>query len=230
MKILALEFSTHHRSVAAWETAAGRVGDRCAETHHPQGRSTPAFALIERTLAEAGFDRTQIERIAVGLGPGSSTGIRTAIAIAQGWQVGREVAVIGLSSLDVLAAQLQRAGQRGIVHLVTDAQRREYHVATFQLSETACEALQPLRLATAEEVRALLDRREAVWGPDLVCDFPESRGHPTAGELPDRLRGPAAGSSRHRNHPLSAARLRQSLTPTLLMTDGWSSAPTNTSG
>lgn len=184
MKILALEFSTHHRSVAACETVAGRVGERCAEAHHPQGRSTPAFALIERTLAEAGFDRTQIERIAVGLGPGSSTGIRTAIAIAQGWQVGREVEVIGLSSLDALAAQLQRTGQRGVVHLVTDAQRREYHVATFQLSETEHEVLRTLRLATAEEVRALLESGEAVWGPDLARDFPRAHeAHPTAGEL-----------------------------------------------
>lgn len=184
MKILALEFSTYHRSVAACETVAGRVGERCAESHHPQGRSTPAFTLIEQTLAAAGFDRTQIERIAVGLGPGSSTGIRTAIAIAQGWQIGREIEVVGLSSLDVLAAQLQRAGQRGVVHLVTDAQRREYHVATFQLSETECELLRPLQLAAAEEVRTLLERGEAVWGPELARDFPRAHeAHATAGEL-----------------------------------------------
>lgn len=184
MKILALEFSTHHRSVAACDTAAGGVGERCVETHHPQGRATPAFAMIERTLVEAGFDRTQIERIAVGLGPGSSTGIRTAIAIAQGWQIGREVAIVGRSSLAVLAAQLQRTGQHGIVHLVTDAQRREYHVVTFQISATQCEELRPLRLVAAGEVRALLERGEAVWGPDLARDFPQAHeAYPTASDL-----------------------------------------------
>jgi tRNA threonylcarbamoyladenosine biosynthesis protein TsaB len=140
--------------------------------------------MIERTLAEAGFDRTQIERIAIGLGPGSSTGIRTAIALAQGWQLGRGVEIVGVSSLEVLAAQLQRTGHRGLVHLITDAQRREYHVATFQLSETRCEERRPLRLAAADEVRALLERGEAVWGPDLARDFPQvHEAYPTAGDL-----------------------------------------------
>jgi tRNA threonylcarbamoyl adenosine modification protein YeaZ len=60
--------------------------------------------LVEEALRQARCEREEIETIAVGLGPGSYTGIRGAIALAQGWQLGRGVNVIGLSSVECLAA------------------------------------------------------------------------------------------------------------------------------
>ena len=48
--------------------------------------------------------REAIEAIAVGLGPGSYTGIRAAIALAQGWQLAREVKTLGVSSVAAMAA------------------------------------------------------------------------------------------------------------------------------
>ena len=43
--------------------------------------------MIEEALREAGLEREQIEVLAVGLGPGSYTGIRVALSLAQGWQL-----------------------------------------------------------------------------------------------------------------------------------------------
>ena len=52
--------------------------------------------MIESALAEAKIEREQIEVIAVGLGPGSYTGIRAAISVAQGWQLARGVKLLGV--------------------------------------------------------------------------------------------------------------------------------------
>jgi tRNA threonylcarbamoyladenosine biosynthesis protein TsaB len=80
MTILALEFSSPQRSVAI-----ARDGILLAEASEFGGRNTTAFGMIEKILAEAKIEREEIEVIAVGLGPGSYTGIRAAIALAQGW-------------------------------------------------------------------------------------------------------------------------------------------------
>ena len=113
MTILALEFSSAQRSVAI-----ARDGDVLAEASETGGRGTNAFGLIEKVLAAAKIGREEIECLAVGLGPGSYTGIRVALSIAQGWQLARGVKLLGIGSVECLAAQAQaekdfRARERG---------------------------------------------------------------------------------------------------------------------
>ena len=98
MKILAIEFSSDHRSVAVFGDDQ-LLADRTVR----EGRNTAAVQLIEATLAEAKTERKQIECIAVGIGPGSYTGIRAAIALTQGWQVATGVQVQAVDSLEALA-------------------------------------------------------------------------------------------------------------------------------
>src|SRR5581483_7435321 len=112
MTILALEFSSEQRSVAV---AHGNSVFEAAETG---GRSTAAFAMIERVLAEAKIEREEIEAIAIGIGPGSYTGIRAAIAMAQGWQLARAVKLLGVSSVEAIAAQAQMEKIFGEVNVV----------------------------------------------------------------------------------------------------------------
>jgi len=96
MTILALEFSSERRSVAL--ARDGIVLSEAVE--QTGGRATNALGLIESALATAGLSRDEIEVIAVGLGPGSYTGIRAAIAVAQGWQLARGVKLLGISSAE----------------------------------------------------------------------------------------------------------------------------------
>src|SRR5258706_8021657 len=100
MTILAFEFSSAQRSVAL-----ARNGVVLSEAAESGGyRVTNAFGLTEKVLADAKVSREVIEVIAVGIGPGSYTGIRAAIAIAQGWQLARGIKLIGISSAEELAA------------------------------------------------------------------------------------------------------------------------------
>jgi tRNA threonylcarbamoyladenosine biosynthesis protein TsaB len=54
--------------------------------------------MIEKVLAGAKVEREQIEVMAVGLGPGSYTGVRVAISLAQGWQLARGVKLLGMAA------------------------------------------------------------------------------------------------------------------------------------
>src|SRR5271154_6572568 len=118
MTILALEFSSLQRSVAV-----ARAGCVLSEAGETGGRGTNVFGMIEEALADAKVGREEIEVIAVGLGPGSYTGIRSAIALAQGWQLARSVKLLGVSSVEGLAIQAQVEKIFGRVNVVIDAQR-----------------------------------------------------------------------------------------------------------
>lgn len=177
MRILALEFSSDARSVAVLGPGPSgpAVRGRAAQA---AGRHTHAFALIEQALREAGLEREDIDTLAVGIGPGSYTGIRLAIATAQGWQLARPVRVIPVGSLDVLAAQAHAAGRRGPVTFLLDAQRGEFYAAGLDLREDGPTVTRPLWLARSDEAAALAAGPGAlVVEPALQARFPGAHAH-----------------------------------------------------
>ena len=167
MTILALEFSSERRSVAL-----ARAGAVLAEAvEQTGGRSTNAFGLIQNVLADAKLTREEIEAIAVGLGPGSYTGIRAAIAVAQGWQLARGVKLLGVSSAEAIAAQAQAEKLFGLVNVVIDAQRGEFYVADWEISAVAVKEVSPLRIVAEDEVNALKSAGEICLGPEQKKPF-----------------------------------------------------------
>jgi len=164
MTILALEFSSAQRSVAL-----ARDGVVLAEAvEGGGGRGTAAFGLIEKVLATAKISRAEITTIAVGLGPGSYTGIRAAIATAQGWQLATGVKLLGVNSADCLAAQAQAANLSGRVNVAIDAQRGEFYVATWEISAGARSEISPLQIVPAAELAVRLAAGEMIVGPEMA--------------------------------------------------------------
>ena len=161
MTILAFEFSADERSVAL-----ARDGVLLAEAGETGGRDTKAFALIEKVLAAGKILREEIEVIAVGLGPGSYTGIRAAIAVAQGWQLARETKLIGVSSVEALTAEAQARQIFGRSHFIVDAQRGEFYLATWEISAAARTEISPLKIISAAEIATLKSAGEKIIGPD----------------------------------------------------------------
>jgi tRNA threonylcarbamoyladenosine biosynthesis protein TsaB len=163
MTILALEFSTPRRSVAV-----ARGGTLLAEAvEETSARGTDAFRLIEQALAAAKISREAVEVIAVGLGPGSYTGIRAAIAVAQGWQLARGTKLLGVSSVAALARQAQAEKFFGTVNLAVDAQRGEFYLAGWAINATECTEIFPLKIVPAAEISARRAAGEICLGPDL---------------------------------------------------------------
>jgi tRNA threonylcarbamoyl adenosine modification protein YeaZ len=173
MKILALEFSSPQRSVAVLSSATGDM-TAMTEVVESGGRSTKALGMIDEALRQTQIEREQIECVAVGLGPGSYTGIRAAISLAQGWQLACEVKLIGASSAEAVAAQAQSEGLRGRSAVVIDAQRNEFYIAEFDLSDSGWRGLRALRLATLAEVQTV-GLAQPLIGPEVTRWFPDAR-------------------------------------------------------
>ena len=170
MRILAFEFSSDRRSVAVF--ADGRIRGWAQEIGARAGR---ALGLVESVLREARLEREHVDCLAVGLGPGSYTGIRSALALAQGWQLARQTKVVGLSSVECLAAQAQAEKIWGRVNVLIDAQRDEFYLAAYEIGAELRRETERLRLAGMEEARARADAGELMVGPEVGKWFSTGR-------------------------------------------------------
>ena len=172
MKILALDFSSPQRSVAVLP-GADAPGVEVVDAS--PGRDMKPFALIESALRQAGLEREAIECLAIGIGPGSYTGIRVALALAQGWQLATGVKLLGISSVAVVAAQAVATGVSGRFNVVIDAQRGEFYLAGYEVVGGALLETTSLQLATATAVAEHSKSGELVIGPEVTRWFPEGR-------------------------------------------------------
>jgi tRNA threonylcarbamoyl adenosine modification protein YeaZ len=184
MKILALEFSSPRRSVAIVEARADLGPELLAEASEPGGRSTRAMGMIEEILLKAQLEREQIECIAIGLGPGSYNGVRAALAVAQGWQLAREVRLLGICSAESLAAQAQAEGFVGRAAVTIDAQRGEFYLAIYEITGTGCREIEPLRVVPLAEIQARAQAGDLVLGPEADKWVPTGKAmFPSAAKL-----------------------------------------------
>jgi tRNA threonylcarbamoyladenosine biosynthesis protein TsaB len=99
MRLLAFETATEACSVALWIDGAVRERFEVAPRRH----AALALPWADALLAEAGVAKAQLDAIAVGIGPGAFTGVRLAVALAQGIALGLDRPVLPVSTLAVLA-------------------------------------------------------------------------------------------------------------------------------
>lgn len=122
-------------------TPATVVGLRLADGRTLQGRDDPdarqrpghatrLLPLANDLLDEAHVDWSELERIAVGVGPGTFTGLRIGIATARGLAQSLAVELVGVSSLRALAQGLGQETQRVLAAI--DARRGEVFVAAYE--------------------------------------------------------------------------------------------------
>jgi tRNA threonylcarbamoyl adenosine modification protein YeaZ len=178
MKILAVDFSTNLRTIALLEgpslattPAPGGEIHLLAEQHASSPQAACALDMIDAALAAAKVEREAVEGLAIGLGPGSYTGIRIAIALAQGWQLARPVITLGISGMDCLATQYA-AQARGRFWVALDAQRGDFYLAGGEATDSGWTWHTPLHLASGEETRAQLDTGGVPIGPEIQRWFP----------------------------------------------------------
>lgn len=161
--ILALETSTPWASVAL-AAPEGVVAEVCARL----GRASEWVpGAIGRLMAEAGAGWEDLRAVAVSLGPGSLTGVRVGLALAKGLHLARGIPLVGVPSLDVLAANLLPLGRP--VAAVLDAKRGMVYAACYRGGERTT----PYLLDLPEAVRRRLPP-EAVLVGDGWSVHPEA--------------------------------------------------------
>ena len=145
MRLLCIETSSRRGSVALAE------GPRvvAARSHSEQAAHAERLRpLLDELLSEAGWSKKSLERVGVGMGPGSFTGLRVGIAFAQGIALGLEIPWVGVGSLAAMArACPPEAGPIRVALL--DARRQEVFAQAFSASGAALSEAEALPRADA---------------------------------------------------------------------------------
>lgn len=126
MKLLAFETATEACSVAVY--VEGEVHERFELA--PRRHAELSLPWAEQLLAEAGIARSQLDAIALGRGPGAFTGVRLAIAIAQGIALALDRPLIPVSTLQALALRAPEGHDHVLASI--DARMGEVYVARQQ--------------------------------------------------------------------------------------------------
>ncbi len=126
MRILAIETATPIGS-AALLTGPEVVAE--AQAPAPMRHLEWLAPAIQGMLQATGWGVEDVEGIAVSRGPGSFTGLRIGMATAAAWARARAVPIVGVSTLEAIAAGID--GQ-GTICVMLDARRGEYVAAVFK--------------------------------------------------------------------------------------------------
>jgi tRNA threonylcarbamoyladenosine biosynthesis protein TsaB len=138
MTLLAIESATDMVGVALI-----RDDGASAERVHEGGRAHAELLIpsVEEVCAVSGCTVADIDVIAIDVGPGLFTGLRVGVATAKALGQALSVGLVGVSSLDILAAAARdRAGSRPdsgapTVVSVVDARRGEVFAAAYPFAE-----------------------------------------------------------------------------------------------
>ncbi|MDG1643984.1 tRNA (adenosine(37)-N6)-threonylcarbamoyltransferase complex dimerization subunit type 1 TsaB [Klebsiella huaxiensis] len=131
MQILAIDTATEACSAALWNDGTLSAHFEICPREHTQ-RILP---LVQDVLNESGIMLTELDALAFGRGPGSFTGVRIGIGIAQGLALGAELPMIGVSTLATMAQGAWRKTGATRVLAAIDARMGEVYWAEYQRDE-----------------------------------------------------------------------------------------------
>jgi tRNA threonylcarbamoyladenosine biosynthesis protein TsaB len=173
---LALEASTLRPSVAL----LGPGGERWGQWMQAEGQrgTAPLAPALAELLAARGLPASGLAGVVVGLGPGSYTGTRAAIALARGLIFGSGAALAGVPSVAAAArAELAARPQIERVIVLVDARRGERYRADYARAPdgdalgAGVVELQPPRLVSAAEPDPPDDAAISVLREPIPCAY-----------------------------------------------------------
>ncbi|HZU69363.1 MAG TPA: tRNA (adenosine(37)-N6)-threonylcarbamoyltransferase complex dimerization subunit type 1 TsaB [Ktedonobacteraceae bacterium] len=166
MLLLALDTSTRQASVAlcSEDTLFGEYTWQVGNNH-----SVELLERIQRLLAECGNTMQDIDGVAVATGPGSFNGLRVAVASAKALAFALQRPLVGVSTLDIIAAQQQQ--WHGPICSILDAGRSEVYAACylFDAMDQDGEIIYQMRrlsdylLLTPQDLSAYLKDQLSAW-------------------------------------------------------------------
>lgn len=164
--LLAIDTATARASIALHDGTTLRA--EC--TWEAANRHTVTLtARVEQMLAASEVAPADLTALAVCIGPGSYTGVRIGVAFAKGLAAARQLPVVGVTTLDILAAA-QPPDERPL-YAVFQAGRRRVGYARYRYQENRWQVEGDVAIATWDELV------EQLTEPALLVGEVDAAGH-----------------------------------------------------
>lgn len=148
MRILALDTCLAACSVAIWQD-----GIVLARDWQPmqRGHAEALLPMLETLRAQTGLDYAAFDRLAVSIGPGSFAGVRVGLAAARGICVARNLPLVGVNTLELMAGAITGDAPIGVA---IDARNDQVYFQAFAGETVLCP---PALLTLAEAATSIHD-------------------------------------------------------------------------
>ncbi len=135
-----------------------------------RGHAEALAPMVETTLRDAGVAFGELDRLAVTTGPGTFTGQRVGLAFMRGLKVALHKPLIGVTTLEVMAAATQSA-KAAAIH---DARRDEAYLLLWENDEAIFAPAVMLFAEAVEKIRA--------FGPCALAGTGAATAHQALGD------------------------------------------------
>lgn len=158
-RILAIDTATEACSVALWDN--GKVYRHFEIS--PREHTQKILPTIQHILADADITLTELDAIAFGRGPGSFTGVRIGVGVAQGLALGASLPMIGVSNLMTMAQGAYET--RGAKRVITaiDARMGEVYFAAYELNNEQWQAVFAEQVISPELALSHIQTLQGQW-------------------------------------------------------------------
>ncbi len=161
MKLLAIDCAASLCAASIFDADAGEeLGREVLDLG--KGHAEHLMAVIAEALRKAGVGYSDLGRIGVAVGPGSFTGLRVGVATARGLALALKIPVVGVTTLEALAAEARRDFPGRPVLAVLDGGRGEIHAALYD--EGGVLRNGPAAMALDEAVGMAAERKPVLAG------------------------------------------------------------------
>jgi len=154
MNILALDTCTESCSAAL--LYQGKLFERVEMTQ--RGHSDLILGMMDELFEQAGATIADVEAIAFGRGPGSFTGVRVGVGVAQGIAFAREIPVIPISTLAATAQGVVDEFECDHIAVAMDARMGEIYGANFQVVEGLVSLLDDEQVCPPEKFKPISEQ------------------------------------------------------------------------
>lgn len=181
--LLAVDTSTAQVGLAIYDGPQGQVIGEYA-WRSTQRHTVELAPAVSELLARCGLTMEDIRALGVALGPGSFTSLRVGLSLVKGFAFARQLPLIGIPTLDILAAAQAKSRRPLIVAI--QAGRGRLAAGWYKPSKDGWRAKGQARVMT---VSTLMDE---VSAPVLVCaELTAEERQALAGKAEIQLASPA---------------------------------------
>ncbi|MCA1300503.1 tRNA (adenosine(37)-N6)-threonylcarbamoyltransferase complex dimerization subunit type 1 TsaB [Stappia indica] len=157
MRLLAIDTALEACSVAVLDGEGEGARLTAASELLKRGHAERLMDMIGEVMAEAGLAFSELDRIAVTIGPGSFTGLRVGLSAARGLALVVGVPAVGISTLEAIGEAARQSGGEAAadaaICAVIDARGPDVYAQSFAADGSA---LTPARVVAVEALAAEL--------------------------------------------------------------------------
>jgi N6-L-threonylcarbamoyladenine synthase len=178
MIVLALDTAGVDCAAAIYDsgrnTVLGEASDMIGKGH-----AEHLMGIVDRALDQAGVALSDVDRLAVTIGPGSFTGIRVGVAAARGFALSLNIPAVGITTLEVMAAAQCEKTPGHAVLAAMDAKRDEIYLQSFAADGSPLDEPRAVSIAEAQVFAAGFDGEitgsaTPVLKPDATGEYANS--------------------------------------------------------